>query len=451
MNARLESGDRQGIRRTLGIPGSAWTGGALLTLVVLILTGTLLGYRDVDLWGGIILPVVLFAILAPIIAATERRQTTPLTGVMVGALAARFLGAWVRYLVSFHVYEPTDPLRYHREGVALSRRFWSGELSLRDLVPSGTSTGFIVELSGFVHAFNGNSLLGAFMVFTVLSYLGGALMVNAARLAVPALLTRRYAALVMFLPSMLYWPSSIGKDAPIQLGIGLAAYGAASLFQGRATGWAWATIGTFLAGTIRPHVALLLISAVTLPLLAGRSSRNAMSRPTVRVLGIVVLVFGFTFALGALGDRLGTINYTDPLGSTNSVLSETESRTAIGGSAIESVRANSPLNYPRAAFTVLFRPLLFEADSATTAASAFEGTALLVFAWRTRFNLKAGIKLATANKYIGFVVAYSVVFALAWSSINNLGIIARQRVMMLPLLLILTCVPPASTRRGSEP
>ena len=40
---------------------------------------------------------------------------------------------------------------------------------------------------------------------------------------------RRYAALVFLLPSLLFWPSSIAKEAWILACLGLAAYGAAKM------------------------------------------------------------------------------------------------------------------------------------------------------------------------------------------------------------------------------
>jgi hypothetical protein len=412
----------------------------LLAVVGLVLLGTRLGYRDIDVWGTLVLPAILFAVVAPIVAAIERRQAEPLVGLVVGALAARLVGAMVRYLVSFHVYEGADPQTYHLAAIEIARQFWHGDLTLWQLIPRGSSTEFTKQLAGLVETFTGQSKVGAFMVFTVFSYIGAVLMLTAARIAVPGLMTRRYALLVLFLPSMLYWPSSLGKDGPMQLGIGLAAYGAARIFTGSAGGWLWGAAGVYLAGQIRPHVAVLLVGAVTLAFVAGGRQGGTGLGPVPRILGGVLLVGGMTVALGAMSAKFGEFSAADPLSSTTALLEKTGAQTSQGGSAVDVATPNSPLAYPYAAFTVLFRPLLFEADSASTAASALEGTALLVLAWLRRSDLRHGIATARANRYLVFLLVYSVTFALAWSSVGNLGIIARQRCMMLPLLAVLVCV-----------
>ena len=42
---------------------------------------------------------------------------------------------------------------------------------------------------------------------------------------------RTYGWLVFFFPSLLYWPSSIGKEAWICFGLGLASYGVALILR----------------------------------------------------------------------------------------------------------------------------------------------------------------------------------------------------------------------------
>lgn len=428
-------------------PAQPWVAATLIGAVVVVLLGVLLGYRDIDVWGGLLLPLGLFAVIAPVVAAIERRQPEPLVGMVVAALAARLVGAWVRFLVSFYVYSKADADLYHRTGAAIARRFHQGDLTLAELVPRGTSTRFIYQLTGLVEVVIGPSILGSFMVFTVLSYVGALLMLHAARAAIPQLLARRYAALILFLPSMLYWPSSLGKDGPLQLAVGLAALGTARILTGRARGWLWLAAGLYLAGAIRPHVAVLLVAAATVAFVSRSSDRASRLGPIPKVLGIGLLLVGLTTALGALGDTFGGFDYGNPIGATGAILDSTQTLTSTGGSELEVGNPNSPLAYPLAAFTVLFRPLIVEADSVTTAASALEGTFLLVLAWYRRADLRRGIALVRTNRYIRFVLVYSVTFSLAWGSVHNLGIIARQRVMMLPLLLTLVCIAPTTGTR----
>ena len=42
---------------------------------------------------------------------------------------------------------------------------------------------------------------------------------------------RLFALLIFFLPSFWYWTTSLGKDAPVMMGLGLATYGFAITFK----------------------------------------------------------------------------------------------------------------------------------------------------------------------------------------------------------------------------
>jgi hypothetical protein len=49
------------------------------------------------------------------------------------------------------------------------------------------------------------------------------------------------------------------------------------------------------------------------------------------------------------------------------------------------------------------------------------------------------------------VLAYSAMFVVGFSSIANFGILARQRVQLYPLLLVLLAVRPAEARDAAGP
>jgi hypothetical protein len=80
-------------------------------------------------------------------------------------------------------------------------------------------------------------------------------------------------------------------------------------------------------------------------------------------------------------------------------------------------------------------------------------TALLlvgVFSWRRLVHVP---RLMLTTPYLVFAALCVVTFGVAFSSIGNLGILVRQRSLILPLLLVFWCVPPivfASERRTAE-
>jgi hypothetical protein len=52
---------------------------------------------------------------------------------------------------------------------------------------------------------------------------------------------------------------------------------------------------------------------------------------------------------------------------------------------------------------------------------------------------------------VTFVVVYGLLFVVAFSSIGNFGIIARERVQLLPFFLVLLAAPGVAARRPPPP
>ena len=81
---------------------------------------------------------------------------------------------------------------------------------------------------------------------------------------------RRYALLIFLWPTMLFWPSSIGKDCWMVFTLGIGALGAARVLMRRPGGYTLLVVGTLLGSLVRPHVALLELVAFGLAFLIGR-------------------------------------------------------------------------------------------------------------------------------------------------------------------------------------
>jgi hypothetical protein len=121
-----------------------------------------------------------------------------------------------------------------------------------------------------------------------------------------------------------------------------------------------------------------------------------------------------------------------------------QERTSSGGSEFTPASvADSPLNLPEAAITVLFRPFPTEAHNAQALASALEGAFLmLVVVLRFRW-IAAALRSARTTPYLVFAITYTVLFVVGYSTFSNFGILARERVQLYPLFLVLLSVPPA--------
>jgi hypothetical protein len=92
---------------------------------------------------------------------------------------------------------------------------------------------------------------------------------------------------------------------------------------------------------------------------------------------------------------------------------------------------------------VLFRPFPFEADNAQALAASLEAAFLLVLSivrWRWIWN---ALKLVRTRPYIGFAAVFVGIFIVAFASFPNFGLLARERVQVLPFYLIFLSIPPA--------
>jgi hypothetical protein len=132
------------------------------------------------------------------------------------------------------------------------------------------------------------------------------------------------------------------------------------------------------------------------------------------------------------------------------ILQGVTERTQQGGSSFAPSVLESPLRTPVAAVTVLYRPLLVDATNVQSLIAATEGTILLIFSIvRIRWILAAlfGVR---RQPYVGFAIAYTAVFILGFSAIANFGLLARERVQVLPFFLVLLAVPPAELREPEK-
>jgi hypothetical protein len=341
--------------------------------------------------------------------------------------------------VEHHVYSRSDSLRYHVNGLRIAEEYLNGQRSLTSLVPTSTGTRFIDEVNGIVSLASGRTILASFMVFSWLAYIGSLGFIWAARRSIPTMPIRGYAATVIFAPSMLFWTGGLGKDAWIIFAMGVFATGASLLITGSFGGIVPALFGGYLVAVVRPHVALLLILALAV---SPIGKARAGQRPAY----LAIIIFVSLLAGIASGFAREILpNFDDGFGS---VLERTQERSTAGGSAIEVTAPNSPIDYPFALTTVLFRPFLLEVSNPAQLLSALEGTALMVWAFSRRSTIASSLRRSSSVPWIRLSLLYVLAFGFAWSSVGNLGIIVRQRVQVIPFLLILFFAGRDGTRKA---
>ncbi len=131
-----------------------------------------------------------------------------------------------------------------------------------------------------IYALTGPSRLGGFLVYSFIGFWGLFLFHRAARIGLPEGSQRRYALLVFFLPSLVFWPSSIGKEAVMMLSLGLCALRSGADPRASGLGVDLPGAGVGLGYMVRPHVPVVVLAALAVAVVfRRRRSRAAGSRP----------------------------------------------------------------------------------------------------------------------------------------------------------------------------
>ena len=446
--------------RSIAPAGPLMVGGAALYLVGISWAMSNLSW---DLWGALIYAPLLT--LATILLA--RRMFTGVLQPVVAAIAVGFVvkvaGAMARYWVAFTAYGgASDSVRYHDAGSLKAGLFWSRQIDVWALVPSGSNTVFVEGVAGLVYSFIGTSQLAAFVVFAWFGYVGVMCFIKAACVSVPGLAQRRYAWLCVLMPSVVYWPASLGKESLMIFGLGLGSLGVARLFErgGFLRGLVLTLIGFGFVGFIRPHIAGVFIAGVLPGLMVafrqpttadsgGAPKRNRFVLFLAISVALVAVVFVASLALTFLEPpKTDGEDASGGVGGVTAILEETTRRSEIGGSSFQPPSIANPVMWPYAAVRTLTRPLPFEASGLFQLISAAEMSVLLgmcAYWWRPLRGLRRSV---VRIPYITYSMVVLFMGGLVYTSFANLGILTRQKSLLLPLLLLLPCLPLPPERRG---
>ncbi|MEO6122952.1 MAG: hypothetical protein ABIR32_04525 [Ilumatobacteraceae bacterium] len=418
-------------------------------------------YLSYDVWGAFIVlpPLTLVGVIG--VRKMFSADLQPLSKIMVGALVMKFVGAAAKYFVSFGAYGgSTDAQAYHVFASKAAGLVWSGKDDITSVLPSGTGTAFMQRFTSFVYTLSGTSKIGGYLLFGWLAFWGICLFVKGACIAIPGLEQKRYALWCAFGPSIVYWPSSIGKEAVMMLALGAATYGFARVLSRRGfLGPILAAVaGLGLAVGVRPHIAALwiggLMPALLVSLFRGREEKGLRrgARAADRALLLIVIVVAGA-ALVVVGNS--TLKFLDPskedaaksdASNVTSIFAETSRRTSQAGSAFNPPSVASPLDWPYASLRTLLRPLPIEARGAGSLFSALEITLFIIVCLVGIRRVASLPRLVITNPFMAFAMTTLFFGGVAYASFANQGLLVRQKSLLLPLMFLIPCLPERRTR-----
>ena len=371
--------------------------------------------------------------LSKVIPTKQDRSWLPRL-ILLG-FGAKMIGTLARFWMVTVLYGTGDSYRYHLFG-EINSNVWQS-FSVPVGTAGGPGTAFTEVVTSFLYALYTPSFLGGFVLFAFLSYLGQLFFFSAFRPWFGQEKVKKYAYAVFFLPSLVFWPAGIGKDALMVLSLGMAAYGVSRLLREyQISALFLIAPALFLAASIRAHVAGIFGIATVLAMLLGKAPKKMQGHPKRALMilsalgGAAILLATFSATFEVTVEGAGTTQ--DP----GEFLADVNEQTGTGGSQIDGGVA-SPSQLPLAIVTVLFRPLLHEGTSLQVIFSALEGTALLLFTIWKLPTMWRNKRLLREKPYLMMTFFYTGGFIVAFSAILNLGILARQRVQVLPFFLAL--------------
>ena len=409
----------------------AWVFIGLLTIggVVALLLGFVEG--STALYAA--LGLLLVTLIAPRMATEPDRSWLP--GMVIIAYVVKLLASTTRWAVLEFVYGGSgDATGYHGAGhelVALWRGFEVPEM--------GIGTVFVDATTGFLYIPYVPTFLGGFFLFATVAFMGQLLLFAAFRKGDRSGRLRWYAIGVLFLPTIVYWPSSIGKESLMFLFLGLASYGAAGLLRDHRLKWV-IILAAGLAGAaaVRPHVALIVVGALAVAIIFRK--RQEGEKFSFKRLVAIAAVGSVLVAVVAVAAANFNIDISSGLSTSDGVervIGNVEVNTSGGGSGTEGGIIRSPLEFPGGFVKVLFRPFPNEAPTLQVMATSMEGMLLLgLLLWRLIPILK-NFRHIRRYPYVMYAFVYTMGFVIAFSSFNNFGLLARQRSQVMPFLLVI--------------
>jgi hypothetical protein len=424
----------------------------VLVGVYVVAVLTMMDRTTYDLWGGLTLAPVLILLSIPALRRQALREgDTGVFWLLLIALVVKLLGGVVRYALAGILYDNRgDAFGYHQDAIGVVESIASGTLDSEIL---STGEGVISFVAGIVYTVLRPSVLVGFLIFSWLAFWGLFCFYRAFQIAVPEGRTRTYAKLLFFLPSVLFWPSSIGKEAWMMFVLGLASLGVAHLMTGRfPRAIVLGGAGLLGAMVVRPHFAGIVGVALTIGYVVRKPSASLRQlAPIVKLItlaGVVVVAAFFLEQTEQFLEQSG-ITLDQGLASVDSVSSAVEEageRSEQGGSEFRATGLGDPLAAATSIGTVLFRPLPFEAGNGQAMMAAVESSALLAlvvlrFGW-----VMAALRSLRRQPYVAYASAFAIGAVLALSAVANFGILARQRTLALPALMVLLSIPPRGSR-----
>jgi len=373
-----------------------------------------------------------------------------LTTVIVASAVLHLLCAPAQIFVVDHFYAGiSDWLRYDHQGALLAANWRAGQFTLAGTgIHRILGDGAVSIFGGAIMTIVGPNQLAAFFVSSWLAFVGTVFFYRAFAVTFPEANRRRYALLLFFFPSLLFWTADVSKEAVMTLALGLTAYGMARVLARLRAGYPLLLLGGALALVVRPDELIVLVVAFAVAMVFRPRGPDRARHP-LRAAGALAFVAGALAVTAIEARRFVAASGGSGLSGILSKVGANNQGVGAGFGSSSVSYSSSPWGFPHDVYTVLFDPLPVTAHSLTQFLAAAENTVILVVIVASLAHLRLVPRAARQRPYVLMCLLYSIGFIYLFAALGNLGLITRERTLLLPFLLVLLALPIAP--RGHAP
>lgn len=284
----------------------------------------------------------------------------------------------------------------------------------------------VINFTSFLINYLKLDFFGCFLFYNILGSIGLIAMAGSIKAAVANSKknTRVIASIFVFLPSVSFWSSAIGKDSISFLAVNLALW-AALQFERRIRMMLFSVL---LIGLVRPHIAGIMMVSLSIATILNKDV-NILKRIFLALLTTIatILAIPFVAEYTGLGGNINSevlVNYIELRQSYN----------MSGGGGVDI----SSMSLPMQLLTYMFRPVIFEASSISSLAASVDNLVLMIISLMAVKVLLRKKKNIEVKENRIFMWVFSILVWLVFSiTTANLGIAVRQKWMFVPILVYL--------------
>ena len=231
-----------------------------------------------------------------------------------------------------------------------------------------------------------------------------------------------YWVFLLFIPSMSFWSSGLGKDSISFFAVCLFLY---TITTNKKL-YIFLPLSFFAMFMVRPHIALMMIVSFVIYFIIRSRVHLLVKLMTLPII-FSVLIFSSGFVQQYVGLEEASLD------SVSGYVDDRQNFNQGGGSSIDL----QSMSYPMQMFTYIFRPLPFDAHSALALFTSIENTILLILFLYVLFKNKFRLHSFIEGKNAWLLIYASLTCSMLAITTANLGIATRQKWMFMPILIYL--------------